>query len=1330
MNPKDLAGLSREEKLALLAKLAKAKAARPKTFPLSFAQQRLWFLQQLDPGSRAHSIFRALWLRGPLDVGALVAAARGLVRRHEALRTTFAEIDGEPKQVVAPAASADDVEVELLDLSYLSAAESRARVVETAEAEAGAPFDLEKGPLMRLRLLRLDDGEHALLLALHHIVADGWSLGILLRELWALYDASATGVDADLPPLPIQYPDFARWQQEELDLDAQLAFWKAELEDAPTHLELATDRPRPAVASLEGTTLPFEVDGDIARGLRDLAKDQGATLFMVLMAAFQTLLYRWSGQRDLLVGTPIANRHRTEVEGLIGSFANTLVFRGVFDGAPTFRQVLDRVKARSVAAYERQDLPFERLVEEIQPERDLSRNPLFQAMFAMLDGGGQVGGGAPKGEGDGPRPAGGRGGALRVDPIQVGRNLSKVDLTLEMVAGSRLQGYFEYATDLWDRSSIERLAAAFVQLLGAIAADPGAPADALPIVDPKDAGDQLRTAAADPPAGGEPFVPLHRLVRRSLDAAPGRKALVAAAPIDSTGPYPPGTSLTYLDLGRRSARLARHLRGLGVGPETRVGVCLERSREAAVAFLGILEAGAAWVPLDPTYPAERLAFMVDDSGMELALTQGSLAGKLPASLDKVLLDRRFDELTGAGDADPIDLPSHPEAAAYVIYTSGSTGRPKGVVVPHRAAANHSLAMVERYGLGPADRVLQFASLSFDISIEEIFPSWIAGSTVVMRSEEQSLAFGDFLRLLDEHGVTVANLPTPYWHEWVSELAEGRSSMPEALRLVIVGTEQALPERLQVWLRTVGDRPAWINAYGPSETTITSTTWGAPPARGDDDAPAEVERAPIGFPVAGATNHVLDGRLRPLPTGVPGELCIGGLGVARGYLQRPALTAERFVPDPYSQRPGARLYRSGDRVRRGEDGAIEFLGRFDQQVKIRGFRIEIGEIEFLLSTHPEVKEAVVVAVDAGPGDRRLAAYVAPEDGARVDTPADLPAALADHLRSHLPAYMVPSATVLLEALPLTPSGKIDRRALPEPTWGVDDEAAEGSPAARALRSPMERIVAEVFGHVLGRGRVGPHEGFFDLGGHSLLATRMLSRLRSTLGVELPLRDVFEAPTVSALTQRVEAAQRRARGQRPVPPIVPRPRSEDAAAPLSFAQQRLWFLHQLDPDSPAYNMPTALRLRGDLDIPRLERALSSLIARHESLRTSFRSDRGKPVQIIAEPAAVVLEPRRVDGEEEAFRAAGESSLEPFDLATGPLLRLGLLRLGPEEHWLLFTFHHIVSDGWSTDLFIQEALERYRADEQDRAPRLPELPIQYADFAAWQREWLQGEVLDEQL
>jgi amino acid adenylation domain-containing protein len=1287
--------------------LPRPRDARP---PASFAQERLWLLDRIEGQGAVYNVPLALEMTGPLAAPALAAALSALAGRHEALRTTFAEEGGRAVQVVVPE---PPVTLPVADLSELGArADGEARRL--LAAEAARPFDLARGPLLRALLLRLDGAaeRHLLLLALHHVACDGWSLGVLLAELAALYAAALEGRAAALPPLPIQYADFAAWQRDWLQgeaLEAQLRFWRAALADVPPVLELPTDRPRPAVRAFRGGRRLAPLPPAAAAAAAALGRRHGTTLFMTLLAAFQALLARTTGSERPVVGSPVAGRTRAATEGLIGCFVNTLVHAGNLGGDPAVEVLLARTRAATLDAFAHQDLPFEKLVEELQPRRDLVHPPLFQVMLVLQN--------APA-----PPP---RWPGLAAKPVPAAHASAKFDLTLGFAPAGGAAGdlllEIEHDRDLFDPSTAERLAQRFAVLLAGMAAEPAARLSELPLLTPaeraqtlvewNDTGSALALSAA-------PAL-LHRLCAAQAERTPDAPAVLYATADGET------VELTHRELQRRARRLARRLRALGVGPEVRVGVALERTPELPVALLAVLEAGGAYVPLDPAYPAERLSAMVEDAraGQEsfVLLTQERLAPRLAALAAGEgppvrLLDVESAEGDAGDDEGPLPVAVDPDNLAYLIYTSGSTGRPKGVAITHRSAA--ALVAWARTLFAPEDLAGAFASTSinFDLSVFELFVPLAAGGTVVLGDDALALAGSPLAAR-----VTLVNtVPSA-----MAELAR-LGAVPPTVRTVNLAGEPlrgALARRLY----ELPHVERVLNLYGPSEDTTYSTVALAP-RRGEPT---------IGVPITGTRAYVLDRWGVPAPVGVPGELWLGGEGLARGYLHRPDLTAERWVPDPFSGAAGARLYRTGDLARWLPAGELEFLGRIDHQVKVRGFRIELGEIETLLLAHPGVREAVALAREAPPaagalaGEKRLVAYVAPAEGA----PDDLADRLAAHLAARLPGYMLPALVVLPE-LPRTPNGKVDRKALPEPDLA-------GAAGYVPPREGMEELLAGLWAELLGVPRVGARDDFFALGGHSLLAARLASRLRETLGVELPLRRIFELPALADLAREVEAARRGAAAAvaegpaAAAPPPLPRPRPSEvpAAQPLSWAQERLYFLDQFEPGSAAYNIPAVVRLAGPLRPELLAEAFAAVERRHEVLRTTFTTAvGGEPVQVVA-PAGPARPMPLVDlsaladaAETEASRLAAGEALRPFDLARGPLVRLALLRLPAEpatagRHLLLLTQHHIVTDGWSLSILVRELAGFYAAFAAGEAPALPPPPLQYADFAVWQREALAG-------
>ncbi|HEX8274724.1 MAG TPA: amino acid adenylation domain-containing protein, partial [Longimicrobiaceae bacterium] len=973
---------------------------------------------------------------------------------------------------------------------------------------------------------------------------------------------------------------------------------------------------------------------------------------------------------------------RLETEGLIGFFVNTLVLRGDLSGGPTGRALVGQARERLLEAHVHQDVPFERLVEELRVERTRAHAPLFQAMFTFDPGG------AP---GEGVRL-----GDVRVEPVPPRLAREKFDLTLEMGGdGERLSGGLSYRTELWEAATIERMAGHLATLLDGLARAPGRRVAELPLLDDAERR-QLVEEWSGVPGARSPERTMHALVAAHAARAPDAAALVWG-----------GERVGYAGLVRRAARLANHLRGLGVGPESRVGVCLERSPEMVVALLAILQAGGAYVPLDPAYPRERLAFMLADCGASALVTLEPLLERCPRPAGATVCLDRDAAAIAAGSGAPPAVEVSPEGLAFIVYTSGSTGEPKGTEVPHRAVPGVFLGVdYARFDAGETH--LQHSSTSWDALVLELWGALLTGGTCVLypgRTSEPGL-LGEQVR---EHGVTTLWLTSAYFNLVVDTCPE----VLAGVRQVMTGGDAVSAAHLRR-ARELYPELRLVNGYGPSECTVFATCWVLP----SDFAGATV---PIGRPVGDRRVHLLDAAGEPVPVGVPGELYVGGPAVGRGYRNRPELTAAKFVPDPFSAEPGARLYRTGDLARWRADGTLEFVGRADFQVKIRGFRVEPGEVEAVLAGHPEVREAAVVVREDAGGERRLVAYAVPEAGAEPTAEG-----LRAWLGERLPEYMVPAAAVLLESMPLTPNGKTDRRALPAPEWGAAERAYV------APRGEVEEILCGIWSTVLGVERVGVADDFFALGGHSLLAARVVSRAVAALGVEIPLRALFEAPTVAGLAERVEALRRA--GLPALPPIVPTGRT--GALPLSFAQRRLWLVDRLEPGSATYNLAFPLRLRGALQVPALAAALTEIVRRHEALRTVFQEVDGEPAQVVLPAAPFPLPVVELAGlpedarEAEMRRLAAEDAARPFDLARGPLARAALLRAGADDALLLLGMHHVASDGWSLRVLLRELAALYPAFAAGEPSPLPDLPVQYADFAAWQRAHLAGEALEGQL
>jgi amino acid adenylation domain-containing protein len=1262
----------------------------PRDGPLlaSYAQQRLWFLEQLGLSRHAYHLLEVRRLHGPLQVTTLTQSLQEITRRHEVLRTTFVTIEGRPHQVIGPAAS---LPLPVVELRELPEDEREAQVHVLALEEATRPFNLAEGPLIRATLIRLADEEHVLLLTMHHIVSDGWSHGVFWHELAALYEAFASGKPSPLPELSIQYVDFAHWQQQWLQgevWDTQLAYWKRQLAGV-SMMQLPTDRPRPVVQTFQGTRHPLKLSLSLTQALKALSRAHGVTLFMTLLAAFQTLLHRYTGQNDIAVGSVIANRNLAEIEGLIGLFANTLVLRADLSGDPKFRELLEQVREVALGAYGHQDLPFEKLLEELRPLRDLSRTPLFQVMFILHN--------TPRQ----PQELAG----LIVSPLEVDTRTAKFDVMLDLWETSEgLRGWFEYSTDLFDAATIARMAGHLQTLLEGVVANPEQRLSTLPLLTVDERRRLLVKWNATTMAYPDDQC-IHHLFEAQVERTPDTIAVIYGA-----------EHLSYHELNRRANQVAHYLRMLGVGPEVLVGLCMERSLALVVGLLGILKAGGVYVPFDPSYPPERLAFMLEDAPMPVCVTQERYVGRLPAhGAQAVCLDTHWRTIAQQSDQNPVGGVTA-ENAAYVLYTSGSTGRPKGIVGTHRALVNVFAWMWQTYPFAPQEMYCQKASISYVDALEELLEPLLQGRQTVLIPDAVLQDLPAFVRALAVHRVTRLFV-VPSLLRAVLDVCEELACRLPDLTLYVVAGEVLSGALTQCFLERM-PYSRLLHRYGASEVT-SDVTWydthaGAP----------EVANVPIGRPMTNVQLYLLDRYLQPVPVGVPGELHVGGASLSRGYLNRPELTAEQFIPHPFSAEPGARLYKTGDLACYLPDGNIAYLGRLDQQVKLRGMRIELGEIEAALGQHPLVRKTVMVARQDVLGELRLVAYLVPT---QEQTPTITE--LRRWLRRTLPDHMIPATFVWLAVMPLTPNGKIDSRSLPAPDLARPDlEEPFVAP-----RTPIEQQVAAIWCRLLDLEEVGLHDNFFELGGHSLLAVQLMSRLHAATHVEISLLSFFETPTVLGIASLITAA-RRTEQSPPAPAIVPMPR--ECPLPASVSQEQLWTVHQVLPDVPGFHISHALRLLGTLNVKALERSCHEIVRRHEALRTTFDLIDGQLVQVIAPilhvPLAVadlrvLPETERVGA---AIRAAAAEAQQPFDLAQGPLLRFSLLRLGEEEYRLLLTIHHIISDGWSMGVLTAELLLLYEAFAAEEPSPLPELSIQYADFAYWQRQWRHSAAMQAQL
>jgi amino acid adenylation domain-containing protein len=1246
--------------------------ARETAPPLSFAQERLWFLDRLRPGEASYNVPVALRLRGALDAAALERALGEIVRRHEVLRTTFAEAEGGPVQVIAPFAG--------FTLAEEDAAGADDGALRRRATEEGArPFDLAAGPLFRASLLRVSADDHVLLMAMHHAVSDGWSVGVLLRELSALYEAYENGAESPLAPLPVQYADFAAWQRDQLRgeaLDARLAWWKGRLSGAPALLELPADRARPAVMSHRGGHERIAFSGAVLDALRELARREGATLYMVLLGVFQSLLSRYGGGEDVVVGSPSAGRTRGEVEGLIGFFVNTLVLRTDLSGDPTFREVLRRVRDVTLGAYEHQEVPFEKLVEEMQPERSLSYSPLFQVMFTLHTG----------------EPTSAALGRVAVEGVALDAGTVKFDLNLSMAAGhDALWAGLGYSTDLFERDTALRMLGHLGRVLEQVAADADVRLSELELL-----GEAERARVVHEWNATDAAYPADATIHALFEAQAARRP-------DATAVVSECETLTYAELNARANRLAHHLRAMGVRPDVRVGLCVERSPAMVVGVLAVLKAGGVFVPLDPRYPADRLAYMLADSAPAVVLAQKQVRDRIRTDVPVLELDAASPAWADQPATDPERgalTPAHP---AYVTYTSGSTGKPKGVPAVHHKVLNLIHWYGREFAITERDAVLLVMSFSFDGTYRNLFAPLFAGAQLHLAGEPFDPA--RIVAQLAANPICLVNLTPSAFQALRAADSEGALAR---LRTVVLVGEPVQPRAL---LEMPEPRPEFVNLYGPTECSGITTYH-----RLSRDLAGYLERpVPVGRPIPNSRIYILDAAGTPVPVGVAGELHIGGTPVGIGYQNRPDQTAERFIADPFSGEQGARLYRTGDRARWLADGTIELLGRMDFQVKVRGYRVEPEEVETRLVEHPAVRQAVVLVREDAPGEQRLVAYWI-GDAVEVGT-------LRAHLAARLPDYMVPAAYVRLDAFPLTPNGKLDRRALPAPGAG-----AFATRPWEAPRGEVEEAVARVWAEVLRLERVGRGDHFFELGGHSLRAVQVVSRLRRALGVEVALGELFVHPVMADFAAAVSSA---AGGV--LPDVTPVPREGDL--PLSFAQTRLWFIDRMGGAGGAYNIPLRLRLAGTLDREALGRALERIVQRHEVLRTTFAQVGGEPVQRIhpMEESGFRIVDHDLAGGSDA-RARLRALLEdeagaPFDLERGPVVRARLARLAEDDHVLMVTLHHVAADGWSVGVLVDELSALYRAFAAGRPDPLPPLPVQYADYAAWQRRWLEGEALRRQ-
>jgi amino acid adenylation domain-containing protein len=1269
----------RRELREMRARQSRAEAAEPDRIVLvprgdkldvSEQQRYLWFLYQLTPESPVYNESYALRLRGELDVAALAEALRGVVARHESLRTRFSNEQGVPYQTVDPA---PDPAPQGWPLPVSDGDEES--IQDWIDAAASVPFDLAKGPVCRFSLLRVAPDDHVLMLTWHHIVHDGWSARQISEELTARYSAAHRGMPVTFPDLAVQPADYAAWQRRWLLGDEsakQIGYWREALAGAET-LEFPADRPRPLQPTGAGAIFESALPEELCRALRESARIEGVSLLDVMMAGFQMVIGRHTGQTDLTFGSLLPGRTRSQLDPMVGFFANTVVVRGSLAGNPTFRALAHRCNETMLDAVAHQDVPFGTLVEALKPERLAGRNPLFQHLFTL-------------------RPASMaprfQFGDLRVEKCMPVSGTSRFDFSVQVndEPDGGVGFFIEYSTELYDRDRIERLVEQLTTALSAALDAPEAGVDSLNVL-PDAESRQVLTEWNPAPSARDGRL-LHELVAGRAAQAPDRAAMRFA-----------GRDLSYRELDLQANRLANLLATAGVRPGHVVGVLLERGFHLPVAELAVLKAGGAWLPLDPQYPAERLAYQLADADASLVLTTSDLATRLPDRITPILLDT--DVLNSQPDTPPVTKLS-PEDVAYVIYTSGSTGKPKGVMVPHRAVVNFCVNLAELFSMNPSDRVLQFANPAFDVSVSDLFATFVAGATVVGAPRAILLDPGMLQTLMRDERITFGDIPP----------AMLRLLDPEPLadlRALFIGMEPFSPELVNQWSRPGRE---FHNGYGPTEVTITCVDYRCP-------GEALTAPPPIGRAMANHRAYVLDKQLRPVPIGVPGELYVAGAGLAHGYLGRTDLTAEKFVPDPYGQDPGARMYATGDLARWRSDGNLEFLGRVDRQVKIRGLRIELGEIEHAVNTYPGVRQCAVTVRDPGKPEAYLAAYVVPAPGRDLDGDK-----LRDYLADRLPLHMIPVVRSLAE-LPLTAVGKLDEARLPAP---APKTAGYAPPATDA-----ERRLAEMWRELLktDAAQIGIHDNFFILGGNSLQAIQLITLIRDAFNITLNPRDLFTYPVLGRLAAQIDQLQepQADKARRGPDRIAPAPRGPNL--PCSYQQEGLWLLSHLDPASSVYHLPLAIRIHGGLDVGALQQALAVLVRRHESLRTRFDDADGLPFQVIdAAPAAWPLPVTRLSGGDSVAEWVNKEARRPFDLHAGPLFRVSVVRVAPDEHVLLMVLHHIVADGRSVAVLAGELSRVYEAALSGTVAVLPEVALQPADHAVWQRRRSADSDLDLQL
>lgn len=1256
---------------------------------LSLTQEKFWLLQQLQPDLTAYNELNLVHLQGKINIKILEKSLNEIIKRHEILRTSFQVIDEEIIQIIAPELNID---LPVINLQGFSQPEQDEKVKQLALEYSDQPFNLAEIPLFKIVIIQLQAEEYILLFNIHHIIFDGWSSRVFYQELAAIYQAYSHNNSVKLPELPIQYADFALWQKQYLqDKTYLLNYWKQQLKDIPSILNLPTNYPRPAQQSFRGARANIEISQTLTDALKSFSQKESATLFMVLLAAFKTLLYRYTGETDLLVGTPVANRTHSEIENLLGCFVNTLVLRTDVSGEISFKELVKRVRETALAAYAHQEFPFEQLVKELQLERTLSHNPLFQVMFVFQD--------APILALKLPH--------LTFTPLMIDNGSSSFDLTLYVEDTKQgLKGFLEYNTDLFNTDTVNRMVGHLQTLLEGIVNNPQQRLSELPLLTNAERY-QLLEEWNNTQVNYPKDQCIHQLFEAQVEKTPDAVAVVFVdAQNVASGRV--NESLTYRELNQRANQLAHYLQKSGVKPEVLVGICVERSLEMVIALLATFKAGGAYVPLDSAYPQERLTFMVQDANISVLLTQTKLVSSLPVLPTQLIyLDRDWEQITKLPSANPVNTQLQPDNLAYIIYTSGSTGKSKGVMIQHSSLVNAYFAWEKTYQLRTnVASHLQMASFSFDVFSGDLIRALCSGGKLVLCPRNFLLSPADLYALMQKEKIDCAEFVPAVLRNLIQYLEHSQQRL-DFMQLLVCGSDSWSVSEYRKFLHFCSPQTRLINSYGLTEVTIDSSYFETT----EKDLNVE-QLVPIGRPFPNTQLYILDKHLQLVPIGVAGELYIAGANLARGYKNHPELTAEKFIPNPFSNHSSEYLYKTGDLVRYLPDGNIEFLQRIDHQVKIRGFRIEIGEIETAINQYKEVRASVVLVREDVPDNKRLVAYVVTQSP-EISVPE-----LRNFLKAKLPSYMIPSAFVVLAEIPLTPNGKIDRRALPAP------EIIQHSEENTSLTlTPVQEMLAGIWADILGIKQVGINDNFFELGGHSLLVTQVISRIRKTFRVDIPIQHLFESPTIAGLAQEIQQTN-----QQDISTI--KPVTRDGNLPLSFAQARLWLLKQLNPDSDIYNMPAKVHLVGELNVEVLAESINEIIRRHEVLRTTFTAVDGQPFQVINHDVQLkipVFDLRKLPKNEQEVEIEDLSIQEfqlPFDFTQSPLLRCKLLQLDKQEHILLFTIHHIVFDGWSQGILIKELAALYSAFTAGEPAVLPVLTIQYADFAVWQRQYLQGE------